>query len=335
MPATDEAIDLHTIPEIREMIDRWAERGFLRIPRLGSKVVIEDRQVSHCDSVRLTSQFERRSVSRECAPYHGGPIDDRGRPPDRWDIPVRRPTGFEDRNEHVTIPHTDTVETCGDCSGDGRVRCSKCHGRGRVDCSWCHGRGYRNRRRTRQSSDGFTEWETVRESCTCSGGQVDCSRCDGRGRVSCPTCDEAGRVRWFEQLTVTFDAVHRQEVVQTSGMPERLVLAEEGRELLEVEGERVSDVESLGGDTDTRVREMLEEAASLGADERLLFQRLTVERIPVHKIRCVLPGRKQFDLWIYGPENKVHAPNSPWRLWLILGVLSVVAVAALGVFALM
>ena len=64
MPATDEAIDLHTIPEIREMIDRWAERGFLRIPRLGSKVVIEDRQVSHCDSVRLTSQFERRSVSR-------------------------------------------------------------------------------------------------------------------------------------------------------------------------------------------------------------------------------------------------------------------------------
>ena len=75
--------------------------------------------------------------------YNNEPLDDKGRAPGRWDIPVQppRPYRFEDRTETYKLPHTEVVGTCPDCNGAGAVTCSNCNGAARNTCTRCRGLG--------------------------------------------------------------------------------------------------------------------------------------------------------------------------------------------------
>lgn len=103
--------------------------------------------------------------------------------------------------------------SCPECNGKGKVRekCAECRGRGTVSCSVCNGSGGEMRRNYTHVIGGFAgAARKVKVNCSscggsgrvrcwsCGGGTVDCSRCDGTGKISqkmsCPSCKGAGEV---------------------------------------------------------------------------------------------------------------------------------------------
>src|SRR5262245_2920051 len=91
----------------REVINRWADGGVFRLKNMGDKIFIDQITPGAAYTLRLQTHVERRQVRLTSEPYHGGQVDDRGRAPDRWDIPVHRPGPFEERTQHVPVPHTE------------------------------------------------------------------------------------------------------------------------------------------------------------------------------------------------------------------------------------
>jgi hypothetical protein len=83
-----------------------------------------------------------------------------------------------------------------------------------------------------------------------------------------------------------------------------------------------------------RVQEMLGQAhGQESSDTRLLFQRLSVEAVPVCEVIYSYRGGEPRSLWVYGEERRVHAPGAPrpWlKLTLLLGGLAAVILAGLG-----
>src|SRR5262249_28086274 len=165
--------------KVRHILNRWSGDGFFRPRKFGDKVAVNEVVAHSSYAVRLWSEYEERSVSRASKPYPGGPVDDRGQPPEPWTIAVRQPTDFEDRTEQVPVPHTEAVQTCTTCGGLGLTTCIACQGWGTVNCPACNGKGFRERQvaKTETGPGGAptTRWETVRENCTCHGGKVTCT----------------------------------------------------------------------------------------------------------------------------------------------------------------
>src|SRR5690349_17233007 len=102
---------------VRLAVNRWSQSGFFRIRSMGDRMAVHEVAARAAHTVRLWSQYEQRTVSRASRPYPGGHVDDRGTPPDPWDIEVHRPTDFENRTEQRPVPHTEQVETCRGCNG--------------------------------------------------------------------------------------------------------------------------------------------------------------------------------------------------------------------------
>ena len=82
-----------------------------------------------------------------------------------------------------TLPNTQRVISCPDCSGNGTTGCYSCSGKGRRTCWSCSGSGNR--------SDG-------RRCSSCNGsGSSLCSTCHGSMKVPCRRCATVGRLlRW-------------------------------------------------------------------------------------------------------------------------------------------
>ncbi|HJQ79835.1 MAG TPA: hypothetical protein VJ828_07760, partial [Lacipirellulaceae bacterium] len=212
--------------EARDAINRWSQ-GFFRIRYLGDKIFIDRVVPAYSYTVRLRTQYEERAVAPVSVPYHGQPLDDRGMPPDPWEIPVPRPNDFQERTETLPVPHTDRVSLCPQCAGVGHIACGRCHAAGQVTCPHCGGRGFQDAMQPRPTQDASrkptTQMVSVRTDCVhCFHGHVTCSACSGNGRVTCTSCEGTGNVRTFDQLTVHFrDATHG-EVLDSTDLPDDL-----------------------------------------------------------------------------------------------------------------
>jgi hypothetical protein len=175
-----------SIAEARRLINQWSRGGFFRVRDLGSRVTIEEITPRSSYMVTLQSQYEDRTVEPAFAPFRGEVLDDRGEPPDVWDIAVRPPAAFEERTERLTVPHTDRVEACKSCWGAGHITCTQCNGMGKVNCPLCHGTGTKQVTETRTQTNAQGGLETVpvqvQVACTCFGGRVNCGQCNGAGR---------------------------------------------------------------------------------------------------------------------------------------------------------
>jgi hypothetical protein len=342
MPQTDTAgarpAQLST-EQVRLAVNRWSQAGFFRIPNMGDRIQVHEVAPRAAHTVRLWSEYEERTVRRASRPYHGGPVDDRGTPPDPWHLEVRPPTDYENRTETLTVPHTDRVETCPGCGGVGQVNCNQCQGWGKVNCPFCQGQGYRTRivPRTEMGPDGNlqTRQETVNEPCTCMGGKVACNACAGRGKVQCGPCAGSGEVLTFDQLTVRFHVDERSEVLTGTDVPRELLRKASGTVRVVDEGARIEDFPHVLPEVDEAARVLLKRSQAERADTRLLFQRLRVEEVGVQQVHYTCGGGPVRRLWVYGDEGRVHAPGAPWsrlRLGTVVGVvLAVVAAAVLAV----
>lgn len=318
----------------RELINRWNGDGFLRIKNLGDKIFIDEITTARSYNIRLRSQYEERSVSEATVPYRGGPVDEHGRPPDPWDLPVRRPTDFEDRSETVPLPHTERVTMCAACAGFGSIQCTGCAGSGRVRCPRCHGKGYveRQEMRTEHTKGGgqSTGMVTVKESCNCHNGETTCSACNGNGRNTCPTCGGACKTKQFEQVTIAFRAALQTDLLDPTDVPDHLVRAAKGETVTDERAPRLGDVPAIEPEVDQKLRVLLEKSqATNETKSRLLFQQAHVEKVDIQEVRYRYAG-KALRLWIYGQDQRIHAPGLPWHWQKLLGIIGgIVGVAVL------
>lgn len=313
--------------EARRLINVWCGNGFFRVKRLGDRLELEDVRAHYSYALRLQSQLEDRIVSRQQVPYHGGPVDDRGHAPRPWDIAVKQPTDFENRTETLTVPHTERVETCGQCEGAGMVRCEPCQGFGRVNCPHCQGRGFTERTLLPGQPDQYgqtsTEQRIVQMHCTtCYAGKVDCGTCNGHGKHNCPTCTGSGRVKTFDQLTVQFQAPVQNDVVDKTELPDELVGKVKGDVVLNERGPYLDRLPTVVPEVDFRVQKLLEQSRPTDAEKsRLHFQQIQVERVVVHEILYRHRGSGVKRLWFYGQEMQVHAPGVPRPWFKLLGIM--------------
>jgi hypothetical protein len=340
MPQTDTSASspatLNT-DKVRHILNRWSGDGFFRLQRFGDRVTVDEIVAHSSYAVRVWSEYEERSVSRASKPYAGGPLDDRGQPPEPWTIAVRHPTDFEDRTEQVPVPHTEAVQTCTTCGGVGMTTCTACQGWGTVNCTACNGKGYRERQvsKTETGPEGAptTRFETVRDNCTCHNGKVTCTPCAGRGKVTCAGCAGSGRVKTYDLLTVRFRVQERVEALNATAVPVEQLRASSGRVRVVEDGKRIETFSSVAPEVDRQANALLHAShAVAGPDTRLLFERLRIEEVNVHGIRYRYGAGPSRQLWIYGDEEKVHAPDAPWAWGRALAIIGVaVAVVAAGV----
>jgi hypothetical protein len=330
--------------EARDIINHWGGSGFFRLRNMGDKIFVDRVAPGAAYTIRLQTHYEQRMVRQVSEPYHGGPVDDRGRPPDPWQIPVRQPADFGERTELVPIPNTERVQRCPECAGQGRVTCGQCAGRGRYTCPWCGGTGTVEQQLMETGRDGqgnvVSVPRIVRRACGCAGGQVRCSGCSGNGIRRCPECDGSGRIKTFDQLVVRFQSAKEGELLDVTPVPDSWLGSLKGKILVEQRARFIERCDPASAD-ETVPAEVVEKANALLANShavdeeraRILLQLLHVERIPLHEVSYKYAGVER-KLWICGKEQGIHAPHAPWnrkRLgWLIAGiVVAVVAVAVL------
>ena len=330
--------------QVREWLDAWA-KGQRWLPRrFGSRMTIEELTTESAFVIRCVSEYERRSVNTEHRPYSGGAIDGRGRPPDPWSLAVIAPTDFKTSQTRLVLPHSDHIETCGRCGGQGNVTCGTCHGKVEMVCGSCGGAGtqicfgcggagrkWETRYATVQvnlpnggiSSQGVTEMGPVTCLSCGGGGRVGCGGC-GRtgwvrctqcrnGQVQCGVCAGHGRVLRQQIVTVAFAPKERKEVLNPLSLPGSEVEAAEGVTVADAFGPQLRlPPPETPPVLLARVQAFLKDLAETRpANERLHFERLNVTRVDVTEIHYSLGKLGPFTLWLSGQEARVHAPDAP------------------------
>lgn len=318
--------------QAREAINRWGDRGFFRLRNMGDKIFVQEIVAGVAYTLRLQTHVERRQVRRAAEPYHGGAVDDRGRPPGPWQVRVATPGPFQERTQTVVIPHTERVQMCPDCSGAGRGSCRACGGQGRSPCPLCAGRGFRDMPVAEPGSSGG-EVRTVRQRCSCAGGLVVCPGCGGNGIVRCGTCAGSGQIKTYDQLVVRFLTAKQGEVLDVTPVPDDWLGRLAGDVLVDREEPRIDRCDAGPESVARKAEELLQRSHALDeGHERILLQKLHIERIPLHEVRYGYAGVDR-RLWICGAEQAIHAPGAPWnrqRLTAVLAGAVLLAVALVG-----
>ncbi|HEY7329230.1 MAG TPA: hypothetical protein VH592_16430 [Gemmataceae bacterium] len=305
--------------DARHLINQWSSHGFFRVRGLGGKITVEDIVPCSSYTVRLRSQYEDRKVSAKTVPYTGGAVDDWGQAPSAWDLPVAKPTDFEERTEELPVPHTDRVRNCERCHSRGRMTCAQCQGFGKVKCPSCNGSGYRTRTEMRNAQDSFgntvMQPVQVRENCTCFSGKVGCTACGGQGTVVCGDCKGSGRVKTFEQLTVRFRVDSQVEVIHATKIPDKLLQQVHGETLVDDRATPAATCPTIEPRVDEHTAKLLKKAQAVPEGQtRLLFQDLHIEYVGIQEVRYRYRNSSPKSLWIYGSEQQIYAPGVP-RPW--------------------
>jgi hypothetical protein len=335
---TGESIPVLRNEQAHEIINRWGGAGFFRLRNMGDKIFIDQITPGAAFTIRLQTHYEQRKVRRAREPYHGGAVDDRGRAPGRWEVNVRQPSSFEERTEVVPVPHTDRVEVCPDCAGQGRVACPRCMGQGQMPCPWCGGQGFVEQPVTEPGRDAvgnqIPQARTVRRPCTCSGGRVVCSECSGNRVLRCRGCAGSGQIKTFDQLLVRFQTAAQGEVVDVTPVPDKWLGGFSGAVLIDQKARRIESCESLPEPAARKALELLDKSHEVDEQQtRIILQLLHVERLPLYEVRYTYAGVERH-LWICGNERDIYAPNAPRNRQRVFWVAAAIALAVAGLIAL-
>jgi len=271
-------------------------------------------------------------------PYKGGPVD-QGVPPGAWDV-VRPPKQyFADEHIHMVLPHSEHVERCHHCHGNGRVQCRHCMGGGTERCFSCHGTGLVEHTEYRRDGQGHQHPHTHRDRCnTCGGtGWRQCSVCWGRGTVTCGHCDGTGSLVIFTRLKISWENIKTESVVKESfdpqliaSLPDNKLSGADGPVLLAEQGWLIGPSQGSQGRINPTVNTAIDKllnAAHAPAPRVQHQERIIVRGLPVYEL-AYLDGHDLKHIWVIGTDRKVHAPDYPLSIIRILlltgGILLVV-----------
>jgi len=321
-----------TEQEVRAAVNKWSESGFFRQRHFGDRISIGDATELNTYVVSLETEYEERSVSRKKEPYKGSKLDDSGTPPNPTTIPVEMPAEFENKIIEIPVPHTESAEQCGSCSGAGQKKCPHCGGFGRRICGSCSGSG---RRMQMQQRPVFQGGKTVYQSqsvsvvCTsCSGGRVPCT-CRA-GWLTCSSCSGTGKLKVFDMLHVHFRPSVLTEIINTTAVPDDLLRKSKSVTLGSKTASVLNSIEPIAPEVDPKVGAVITKSKQDAA--RIVRQRLQVGRVPVYQIAFSAPKSVGSKLWIYGEERAVYAPDvraSKGRTGLVIGLVTCVVLLLL------
>ena len=198
---------------VKRLINEYASRSEGHpFGDYGNEIVLQKYDLDPVYVEHLHSQYDKRKVVDKKYPYKGGNVYTRRfyKPSDVdvWNYDLLTTDRFVHNGESFEVPGSHHVETCGRCSGRGRVTCPRCGGTGDQSCSSCNGNGQIKKTRSvyrhtadKVYSDGHREPvynyvdETYYVTCSnCGGsGRIDCPRCNGNRTVQCEVCEGYGK----------------------------------------------------------------------------------------------------------------------------------------------
>lgn len=269
-------------------------------------MIVRDLKSSSAFHYTLETFTEARSTAWAYEPYIGQLIDGphNGPAPGPWDIHVQPQMKFQNSVKELEVPHTASVKPCHVCAGVCRVRCEHCHGNGRTICSTCTGSGHERY---------FHEGQHRQRKCTrCHGdGRLRCYRCQGHGQVSCRVCNAKGQLKCYIKLTAKW-AVHMDDhIVERTALPDNLIRSVSGQTAFEEESPMVWAVSHFPDQAINQAsRQLVDRHRQAYPQERILLQRHRVRIVPVTEVISHYK-RKDFNFFVFGFENIVHAPDYP------------------------
>jgi hypothetical protein len=137
-------------------------------------------------------------------------------------------------------------------------------------------------------------------------------------------------VKTFEQLTIQFHAATHDEVLDRTDLPDEMIGKLQGEVISTKRAAQLADCRGLPPTVEQSSRKLLQQSQSVDERQtRVLFQNLTVDRVPVHEVHYTYAGVPR-RLWIYG-DGHVHAPGAPWRRDRLLAILAAIAGAMIVV----
>lgn len=228
--------------------------------------------------------------------------------------------------------------TCGECTAKGHKSCAQCGGLGRIACRQCGGRGMV----PNSISSSGQSYESRCQACAgsggppcgqCSGGVIDCQVCGNKRFVPCPHCGNTGRVacvqcRGQRQLLrghryhVTYQPGYERGIYPPIDIPPGLLPEDPPRAVLgqlvyQDEGSRVLKTKDdfPCPEIRTAVDELLKRAVTsqekLGAQARIVKQKLFIDRIPLYSVIYDFSGKK-FSAWISPVGDRVVSDRDPF-----------------------
>ncbi|XP_030062244.1 protein SSUH2 homolog isoform X2 [Microcaecilia unicolor] len=270
-----------------------------------AKLTIEDIIQLSLYRYRLETFSECRFCEWSFEPYTGQLVDgpENGASPQPWDVQVSTPNMFQEDTRRLRISHSSHVKVCSKCQGRGRKKCSRCQGAGRARCVSCSRSRHRDKHKTCQ---------------ICSGtGRRSCNTCSGRGHKPCTTCRGERRLLHFRQLTITwknnvFEFVPEMTQEDAEAFPRELLSKVHGRSIFKEEGVLVHPITDFPNSEISQVslRAITTHRAAHAENSPILQQRQRVEWIPLTVVHYQYKGQ-HFAYYLYGMENRVHAPDYP------------------------
>ncbi|XP_039298930.1 protein SSUH2 homolog isoform X2 [Nilaparvata lugens] len=264
-------------------------------------------QPTYTFQYKLETFTERRESSWVCVPYNGSSEVDgpeNGDPPLAWDIEVIPKGRFETEVKSIQVPHTSSVKQCLRCAGSGSILCSECRGKGWVRCITCNGEGY--------SGEGPDQEVCIHCRVSKHGyGRQDCYPCKASGKLLCPPCESTGLLLCYIQLTVTWKTNTSEKIVKKTCLPEKLFNMVTGKEIFSEEGQRVAPLRGFPDESINDVSaELIESHSTRFSDHNIISQRHSITAVPTASVTYLWKGEERH-FYLYGLENKIHAPNYP------------------------
>ncbi|XP_078065528.1 protein SSUH2 homolog isoform X2 [Mustelus asterias] len=287
----------------RQALIKYASDHVTYSSRPAEEMTFKELKPYNMYRYRLESFTESRKPEWKSEPYHNQIIDSYGfgAPPPPWEVAVDIPQMFEKNKKKVQVPHTASVKGCHRCMTTGKVPCNKCLQTGRVKCWICLGKGCR----------------LSEERCNhCMGsGIVSCTSCAGHGRLKCNVCEGQGQLFFYIQLTVKWENnTFEQIIAQQCEFPTKLLSKVNGQNLFSDQQVQVYPIINF---PDSKIQQVSQQGiqehwTQFGKTSRIIQQRHTIELIPVTEVHFHWK-RKDHSYFVYGIENKVHAPEYPGK----------------------
>ncbi|XP_037089275.1 protein SSUH2 homolog [Pollicipes pollicipes] len=247
----------------------------------------------------LDTFTEKRETKWKFEPWKGDSLATSGAPPPGpWDMPITPKHLFQKETRTLEVPNSQSLRPCHDCQAHGDKRCQHCAGRGRSSCGPCGASGVRQQ-----------------EQCgRCGGtGTNECTPCHGSGMITCPTCRGERNLKYFVELTATWEVHSDKYVVATPGLPDEQVREVSGETVCQAQGLFVWPFTGFPEDqVEHASQHLVKKHQTSWPLARLLQQRHDVQQIPIHTVGYRYK-ETEGTFFVCGHEKKVFFPDYPAR----------------------
>ncbi|KAJ4733767.1 chaperone protein dnaJ-like protein [Rhynchospora pubera] len=256
----------------------------------------------------LETFIEERETVIEKEPYVSGLYAGEGLQYDIWELDVNAdsPQMFVEKDLRFTLPHTEVVQLCDNCNGQGKIICPSCNGEQRTHCAKCSGIGLiakQNRSLTRCKA--------------CSGkGTVYCDFCDTRAIVPCSTCNGSSMLVARSVAVVKWKTVSVQKASTTSiatDTPAEVLHKATGNQLYNMQAYQCNPAFFPYSNLFSSLSsEVIANRATVPPSARAITERHIISSIPVTRV-IMAHQNHLFTFYVTGYDRQIFVWDYPSR----------------------